>query len=94
MHQLQLEVTYSFIADNSTESQRTFRLSVLSFAWHVASPAAGYGGAGRCAVAGTGAGADARAGAAGYGGAGRCAVFLYLFLFCLSAFHFTNRSGA
>ena len=50
MHQLQLEVTYSFIADNSTESQRTFRLSVLSFAWHVASPAAGYGGAGRCAV--------------------------------------------
>lgn len=50
MHELQLEVTYSFIADNSTESQRTFRLSVLSFAWHVASPAAGYGGDGRCAV--------------------------------------------
>ena len=35
------QVTYSFIADNSTESQRTLRLSVLSFAWHVASPAAG-----------------------------------------------------
>ena len=36
------QVTYSFIADNSTESQRTLRLSVLSFAWHVASPAAGF----------------------------------------------------
>ena len=35
-------MTYSFIADNSTESQRTLRLSVLSFAWHVASPAAGF----------------------------------------------------
>eukprot|EP00090_Calanus_glacialis_P013647 TRINITY_DN22303_c0_g1_i1.p1 TRINITY_DN22303_c0_g1~~TRINITY_DN22303_c0_g1_i1.p1 ORF type:complete len:512 (+),score=57.94 TRINITY_DN22303_c0_g1_i1:1-1536(+) len=34
-------VVYSFIADNSTDKQRTIRLAILSFTWHVTQPAGG-----------------------------------------------------
>ena len=38
-------VVYSFIADNSNDRQRTFRLAILSFTWHVTAPAGGPVGA-------------------------------------------------
>merc|ERR1719317_657747 len=34
-------VVYSFIADNSSDKQRTIRLAILSFTWHMTQPAGG-----------------------------------------------------